>query len=73
MTFAPQKLDVVVLLEVQLRGEDEWLRVKIRCPLRHPSSNRTQLSPACEWKRLTWPRYHVTSLLPLTWYLFTLK
>lgn len=51
MTFAPQKHDVVVLLDVQLRGEDEWLRVKIACPLGH--SNRTQLFPVDGWSRET--------------------
>lgn len=70
MTFAPQKRHVVVLLEVQLRGEDEWLRVKIHCPLRHTNSNRTPLFPECEWRRLTGLSYSdVTAsinLAPLT-------
>lgn len=52
-TFAPQKHNVFVLLEVQLRGKDKWLMVKIRCPLRHTNSNGTRLFPACEWRRLT--------------------
>ncbi|XP_056870604.1 zona pellucida sperm-binding protein 4-like isoform X1 [Takifugu flavidus] len=37
--------DVVVLLEVQLRGEDEWLGVRISCPLIQ-TSDGTPLIPA---------------------------
>lgn len=53
MAFAPQNHDVVVLLEVQLRGEDEWLGVRISCPLIQTNSDGTPLIPACEWRLLT--------------------
>lgn len=56
MAFAPQNHDVVVLLEVQLRGEDEWLGVRISCPLIQTKSDGTPLIPACEWRPLTGPR-----------------
>lgn len=52
VTFGPQKHEVVVLLEVQLRGEDGWLQVKIRCPLTRTDGNRTQLVSAGERGRL---------------------
>lgn len=49
VTFSPQNHEVVLLLEVQLRGEDEWLRVRISCPLIQTNGNRTELIPLCEW------------------------
>lgn len=48
VTFSPQNHEVVTLLEVQLRGEDEWLQVRISCPLIQTNSNRTELIPLRE-------------------------
>ncbi|XP_016896046.1 zona pellucida sperm-binding protein 4-like isoform X2 [Cynoglossus semilaevis] len=36
---------VVIPLQVQLRGEDQWFRVNISCPLRKRSSNEASVGP----------------------------
>ncbi len=52
VTFDPQGSKVVIPLQVQLTGEDRWLRVNISCPLIKRSSDRTRLIPTREWRRL---------------------
>lgn len=49
MNFDPQSNKVVVLLEVQLTGEDQWFRVKISCPLIQRNSNKNRLIPSRKW------------------------
>lgn len=53
MTFAPQGSKVVIPLQVQLTGEDRWIRVNISCPLIKRHSERTRLIPTREWRALT--------------------
>lgn len=52
ITFHPQGSKVVIPLQVQLAGEDRWIRVNISCPLIKARSERTQPRPTREWRQL---------------------
>lgn len=52
ITFHPQGSKVVMPLQVQLAGEDRWIRVNISCPLIKTRSERTQPRPTREWRQL---------------------
>lgn len=52
-TVNPQGSKVVIRLQVQLTVDDQWVRVKITCPLIKRHSNRTRLIPTREWGQLT--------------------
>ena len=49
MTFDPQSTRVVIPLHVQLKGEDQWFRVNISCPLIRRQGEWPPLRPTCEW------------------------
>lgn len=51
-SVTPQGSQVVIPLQVQLTVDDQWLRVKITCPLIKRHSNRTRLIPTREWGQL---------------------
>lgn len=48
VNFGPQGSKVAIPLLVQLKGEDRWLRVRIRCPLVRRISNKAGLIPTRE-------------------------
>uniref|UniRef100_A0AAQ4NTN8 Uncharacterized protein n=1 Tax=Gasterosteus aculeatus aculeatus TaxID=481459 RepID=A0AAQ4NTN8_GASAC len=48
--FDPQGSKVIVPLQIQLTGEDRWLRVNISCPLIKRQRVRTPPIPTREWR-----------------------